>query len=244
MLMSSSPLYVQLKSYITKLIENEFEVNQQIPSEFELMEKYRVSRTTVRKAIDELVKEGVIVKKQGIGTFVVEKKIHQEISDFSSCSAQLKMMGYCPSYLVKKAKICLPKPSIASKLGLNNDEKIFDLERVTYVQDEPLCITESCIPYKYIQGIENNDFSNVSLYKVIKESYGISVLNSFRSIEIIMCDDNLGEELNILENTPILKFKGEVEGLLRDKSVAKIEYFKTYYRTDRIKFYISQKAHN
>lgn len=244
MLTSSSPLYVQLKSYITKLIENEFEVNQQIPSEIELMERYRVSRTTVRKAIDELVKEGVIVKKQGIGTFVVEKKIHQEISDFSSCSAQLKMMGYDPKYVVKQANIDVPKSSVLKQLNLGANEKVFDLERITFIQGEPLCITKSCMPYKYVEGIEVFDFSKISLYQAIKENFGIQIFNSFRSIEIIMCDDVLGEELNIPENTPILKFKGVVEGLLRDKSLAKIEYFKTYYRTDRIKFYIAQKGHS
>lgn len=242
MFTSSSPLYVQLKNYILQYIESELHYNDQIPSEFSLMEKYCVSRTTVRKAIDELVKEGKLYKKQGLGTYVAGKKIEQGLVDLSSCTYELKKLGFEPHYKLILETVEPANVSVASNLHLTISEDVFHLERISIVEGAPLNFTHSFIPYKYVPGIESHDFSKESLYAVLKEQYQISLTKSIRSVEAILCNEELAEKLEIEEGRALLKFNGQVTGRLNTGDEVMLEYFKTFYRTDKVKFYVAQTS--
>lgn len=240
MFTSSSPLYVQLKDYITQLIEDKLQYNDKIPSEFELMDMYCVSRTTVRKAIDELVQEGKLYKKQGLGTYVSGEKVEQGLSDLSSCTYGLKKLGFDPYYTLIDSQILSSSVSVASNLQIDIGEKVFHLERISNVEGEPLNVTYSYIPYNYVEGIEEYDFVQNSLYKVLNEEFGIELVKSIRSVEAVQCNEELSKYLDISEGTAILKFNGQVTGKTIFGKTILIEYFRTYYRTDRVKFHVAQ----
>ena len=91
------PLYAQVKRALQMEIENQMKPGDLIPSEPALEERFGVSRITVRRALDELVSEGIIVRQQGLGTFVREKPIAQELPRLLSWSAQMRQMGLRPS---------------------------------------------------------------------------------------------------------------------------------------------------
>lgn len=239
---SSSPLYVQLKMSILEFIENELQYNDKIPSESELMEKYCISRTTVRKAIDELVREGKLYKKQGVGTFVAGQTVEQGLLDFTSCTYGLKQLGISSQYTVLEAAILPARVRVASNLKINVSDEVFRLQRITHVEGVPLNVTKSYIPYQYVKNIEHHDFAVESLYSVLKESYHLDLVRSIRSVEAILCSEELSEKLGIPEGSAILKFAGQVTGRMPNGEEKVIEFFKTYYRTDKIKFYISQNA--
>ncbi|MGO3732244.1 MAG: GntR family transcriptional regulator [Vagococcus sp.] len=240
MFTSSSPLYVQLKDYITRYIENELQYNDRIPSEFELMDKYCVSRTTVRKAIDELVQEGKLYKKQGLGTYVSGEKVEQGLSDLSSCTYELKKLGFDPYYTLLDASVVPSNVVVASNLQIDIGENVFHLVRISNVEGEPLNVTYSYIPYTFVNGIEKYDFVKNSLYKVLKEEFQIELVKSIRSVEAILCNEKLSKDLKINEGTAILKFNGQVTGKMASGKIVMVEYFRTYYRTDRVKFHVAQ----
>lgn len=88
------PLYKQLKDLLLQEIkEGIYKANQKIPTELELSEKYQISRMTVRKALAELVEEGVLAKKQGKGTFVQEEKMTEDLSSPNSFTNLCKRNG-------------------------------------------------------------------------------------------------------------------------------------------------------
>jgi GntR family transcriptional regulator len=110
------------------------------------------------------------------------------------------------------------------------------------VENEPLNLTKSYIPYKYVEGIENHNFCTESLYKVLREEYQIELVKSIRTVEAILANEELAEDLEIPENAAILKFDGQVTAKLPSKEVVILEYFRTYYRTDKVKFYVAQTS--
>ena len=91
------PLYKQLKDLILKEIaEGQLKPNQKIPTELEMSEMYQISRMTVRKALAQLVDEGVLAKKQGKGTFVQEQKMEEDLSSPNSFTNLCKRNGKMP----------------------------------------------------------------------------------------------------------------------------------------------------
>ncbi|HFJ8521870.1 TPA: GntR family transcriptional regulator, partial [Enterococcus faecium] len=100
------PLYLQLKEILkNKINTGEYPENTKIPAESELIESYEVSRITVRKAVEELVEEGYLLKKQGKGTFVNRHKVFRKIEYVMGFSESCKSNGFTPTSIVLERKI-------------------------------------------------------------------------------------------------------------------------------------------
>lgn len=235
------PLYAQLKNTIIKQIENELKENDKINSENELMEMYNVSRTTVRRALKELVDEGILYSVQGVGTFVKSVKDTYEFGSYSGFSKRMRDLGFDVNYVLLEEKVIKVNKHIASKLEIAENDDAFYLERVGIRDQLPMNCTSSYIPYYLVKGIESNNFEYASLYGVLENKFGIQITRTVRYIEAIQTDYHLSETLKISEGRPILKFNGYVYGKINDEEML-VEYFVTYYRTDITKFYIEEKV--
>lgn len=235
------PLYYQLKQIIVEMIENEeIKPDAAIPSEPKLMSTYTLSRSTVRKAIDELVNEGYLYRIQGKGTFVKGRGFEQALIKLSGCSEDIKRLGLTPRPKVLTSDILVPSKRIASLLDLSENESVFYMERIIYGDNLPINRNKSYIPYKYVEGIENIDFTTASLYKVLEETYGIVIKKAVRSIEAILAKNEVADHLEVTEGSPVLLFKGQVIALDRHHNEFVIEHFEAIYRSDQFKFYIEQ----
>lgn len=234
------PMYYQLKNIIIDMIENE-EISEDecIPSEPKLMQTYNLSRTTVRKAIDELVNEGYLYKRQGKGTFVKGRGFEQGLIKLSGCSEDIRRYGLEPKPYVLKEYIEKPSKKVAKMLGISTKEDTFYMERVIYGDDIPINKNKSYIPYALVPGIEDVDFNKESLYKVIEKDYGIVIKRAIRTVEAILASEEVALQLKVKEGAPVMLFKGQVYGEYRGMEVI-VEYFEAIYRSDQFQFYIEQ----
>ncbi len=231
-------LYLMLKEKLVKIIEDEeVKADELIPSERELIERYKVSRTTVRKAIDVMVNEGYLYKIQGKGTYVKGKRFNQEISNYKSCTEIFKELNMEACTSVVCQKIVEPKKKILHQLKMNDNENAFYSERIHYVDDEAINYTFSYINYKFVNSIERFDFKNNSLYKTLTDVYKIRIIGATRTVEAVLPDEKIAKQLGISVKTPVLMFTGWVYGLVDGKKEM-IEYYKSYFRSDKSKFYI------
>jgi len=231
--------FVLKKQLIEKIDQEEFKVNEAIPSERELIDMYNVSRITVRKAIDELVSEGYLYKVQGKGTYVKTDKYSQDLISITSCTQDVINLGMTPSRKVISAEIIPVDKKRSHNLELTENDKVFRLKRTYYADTETINLTTTYLPYKLFPGIEKYDFSKESLYNILEEKYGVRITKAKRSVEAILAKDDTAKYLEVQDGIPILLFSCITYGIVNGKELP-IENFKCCYRSDKFKFYINQ----
>ena len=236
------PKYYRLKQDIIEKINNEeWKFDEKIPSERLFIESYSVSRITVRKAVDELCNEGYLYRIQGKGTYVKGGGVKQDLFSITSCTEDIRKQGMTPKRKVNAAEIRTPDVKRRNLLQLNDEDRLFLLDRVYYADDLPVNRTIAYLSAGLFADIETHDFSTQSLYEVLENKYGVTITKATRTIEAVNATGETAELLEVEEGKPIILFRAITYGLIdgSDQEIP-IETFKSFYRTDQFKFYINQ----
>ena len=125
------------------------------------------------------------------------------------------------------------------KLKLNENDDVFILERIYYADGEPLCLTKTVLPYKLFPKIECFDFINNSLYDILENFYNLKITRANQVLEASSSTSYLSNSLSIEDGHPLLLFRTTTYGKLDDVEIP-FEYFKSYYKTDKIKYSMDQ----
>ncbi len=208
----STPLYKQLEEMLREEINTGKQPQgSRFPTENELSETYQVSRVTVRKALDELSKQGYLTRKPGKGTFVTEKKIQRGLSGVLCYSDMCRVMGYEPG--AKTIKVALEEPSEeeSSLLGLGKDEPILVVERLRLADEKPVLLEINRFSEEFFFLFDKN-LNDTSLYKVIKEETGIVFSQSSKTVEIVFANYQQAKYLGVTKGYPLLSIKSIVQG--------------------------------
>ena len=224
---SSVPLHIQAEQMLRRLIESEeYKNGKMLPKEVELSERLHISRNTLRQAINQLVVEGLLVRKKGVGTKVVRKGINGGVKNWLSFSQEMRMLGievrnYELHLSHKKAN-----PEIAGFFGCTEDARCVVMERVRGNMSFPFVYFISYFnPALPVTGDENY---SIPLYEMLENNYGVVVKLSREEVSARLAGDSIAEKLEIAANDPILIRKRFVYD---DKGVP-VEYNIGYYRAD------------
>lgn len=226
------PIYIQIYNLIKQKIEDhEYLVGEAIPSERELSREYGVSRMTVKKSIDLLVEEGLVIRKQGSGTYVSEN-FNPAISlgnfdDNAGMSAQLKIRGLTPSSDILDSRVILATHHLSKKLEVEEGEPIFFMNRLRLGDEEPIAIEYTFIPQATFKDILDYDFSEVSLYSYMDVKGHVPV-NFDQNMSVVKVSRKDADYLNLDYDEFVFKF--EYYGY--DKEKNKVEYTSSYVRPD------------
>lgn len=159
-------LYYQLKEEVRrKILSKEWTPGSKIPAENEICQLFKVSRTTARKAIDELQAEGYLVKKQGRGTFVQSESIGHKLHKFYTFGEEIKSLGIKESAKVIAFERMRPDGTVCKKLQLELGEEVYWIKRIRYMDERPYTIEQSYIPVKYAPDLTGEMVQNNGLYK-------------------------------------------------------------------------------
>jgi len=200
------PLYHRIENDLKeKILRGEYEPGDMIPPERELIEMYKASRLTIREAVNRLTQQGLVEKVQGKGTFVTKPQINHMMGYLYNNSGEILKSSYDIKTQVLNLKIINPDADIVKKLKLvNSEQEVVFLERLRFANKTPAAILTSYIPYRFVPDIESMDFTNVSLYRTLREKYGIHLHDAQEVIEAVNADERKSELLNIKKNTPLL----------------------------------------
>ncbi|WP_051986261.1 GntR family transcriptional regulator [Clostridium amazonitimonense] len=161
----NSPLYIQIMEIIKeKILTGEYKIGDFIPTEIELEEEFKVSKITIRKAIELLETEGYVMKKSGRGTTVLSNSIFNKLSKAESFSSILKMEGYSLRKEIKEVTTVFNEED--SELYQYFGEKCYKIIRIYYLDDVPYIYFEHYIPYKFKLDKDTID-NDASLYMLL-----------------------------------------------------------------------------
>jgi len=231
---SSESLYKQLSKSLNNAIqEGLLKPGDALIPERDLALNLKMSRITVRKAIDQLVEIGLLIKRQGAGTVVTENVdlvVHKNLSSLNSFTADMKQRG-----LESFSRITLREEGKASAkealiLNLSEGDYAHRLNRVRYLVNEPLLYEIAVIPASIISitsAIDN------SLYELL-ESKQMNPVTAKQNIHAIVADDNLADKLEVAPGSAVLF----VERRGKDATGRVVEYTQSYYRGDRYDYVV------
>jgi GntR family transcriptional regulator len=234
------PIYHQLKTLIKEQIENEiWKQEEMIPSERELSEEFEISRMTVRHAINDLVSEGILYRKRGMGTYVSKPKINQGLSKLSNFTSDMEQKGLKPSAKIIYIKTVPATTKIAEKLRLNENDPVIELCRLRLANGEPMALELSYLPFHKAFQILEESLEGKSLYKTLEEKCNLKLVFANQSIEISYARNPEDAILLDIEvNSPVLF----IERLTFTEKNEPAEYVESLYRADRYKFSIEMKV--
>lgn len=172
---AETPLYMQLKEAIKAAIKDgTYPDNEKIPTEIELSEHYKVSRITVRRAVEELCQENYLVKRQGKGTFVKSRKIQRKMEHLLGFADACKANGCIPSRLVIKRSVTELSEEEAKTMNVPTGSKAVLIERVDLADGIPMIYESNLFPYPKYEFLLDESLDG-SLYQLLKDSYHIQV---------------------------------------------------------------------
>ncbi len=231
---SPIPLYYQLKGILRSSITvGKFDTTGLFPSERELIESYRVSRMTVRRALSELVNEGLLVREQGRGSFVVQHRVQEQLGHLLSFTEIVREQSSPLESRVLDFQV-VADSEVAKKMGIRVEEELVRLHRLRLIGDDPLVLQTTYVRHSLCPDIVQRGLRDDSLYKTLEDDYGLLLGEATGTVEAIPSNDHEASLLNITEGAPILFF--EQLTYLQDGSPA--EYSRSSYRGDRYRFTI------
>ncbi|MFD1362409.1 GntR family transcriptional regulator [Lentibacillus salinarum] len=228
---SSLPLHVQLKTIIEKQI-SQGELTGQIPSEREIMEHYHVSRSTVREAVNLLVREGILEKRHGSGTFVSLKPINQWLGNLTSTTEMIKQMGMKPGAKLINLYKLTPSANIREITGFN---EAFFIKRVRYADDVPIGVECHYYPVAIGEALSRYDLNDATLYEIEQNELGIWFAEARQTIGGGIISEEDAIHLNVPAQSHVLI----AERVIKDREGTTVEFEKAYYRSDMYNFQIN-----
>lgn len=179
-----TPLYVQLMEELETSIRNGvYKPGDKIMTEAEMAKEYGVSLITVRKAVGSLMEKGLVVRKQGKGTFVTKPKYSRNMKKLQSFTEMCEQMGVKPGAQVLENRLIMADKKVADWLGIEPGSNVVYISRLRLADGEPVQVEKSYFPLKYAFLLEE-DLNNGSMFECLKEKAGAKVASSEKMIEL------------------------------------------------------------
>lgn len=194
---------------------------------------FKISRTTVRQAISDLVQEGWLYRIKSKGTFVTRPKINQSfVQALGSFNDQITQVGRTPHTKLLQFEVIEADEVVAKHLNLSVGEKVIFIHRLRYADEEPIVIVKTYLPYNKCEFVLEHDLEKESLYPILSSNPDTELYQIRRFIEAFEATDYDMKHLNINEYKAIQQFIS-IGFNMYDVPV---EYSIARYRGDRNKF--------
>ncbi len=230
------PLHTQLYNIIKDMIERkELKEGTYLMPERELCKVQNISRMTANKAITNLVNEGLLDRKQGKGTFVAYKKQKHKFQSLKGFTEVMTDKGLKVKNKILSFELDTQNLDIREKLMIkDNSEKIFKIERLRIIEDEPFALETVYIPQRMCTDLNEESVEKNSLYKLFREKYNYKIKEAVQTIEPIMLSDR---DANLLEReSELLALK--FNRVVYTESDEVIEYTISIFTSDKHQYEI------
>ena len=202
---SPVPLYVRVRAALKEEIAR-LRPGEPVPTEQKLQEMFGVSRITVRRAVDDLVTEGLLERRQGVGTFVRAPKLTHQLGLITSWTETIRQEGHTPGTATRIVKRVEPPPGwVQEMLGTPDDEPVVMVYRVRTVNGEPFSLMYNYLRARLVPGLEEHLGRYESLYEVLEKVYYLRLGRAVDTVEARRSTPDEAAVLGIEPGSPAIQ---------------------------------------
>lgn len=228
------PLYIQItESFLSRIESGEWAPGWRLPAERELSESLGVNRMTLRQALQTLEQQGLLVRRQGDGTYVADsKKIERQAGKLAPFTSVMQRRGLKPGATVISFERGLADATVARELQLRLSDPVYLVHRLRLLNQEPVMLERFALSAARFPKLERFDFEKRSGYEIFETEYGIQISRARQSLEAVLASDYEAGLLKVANGAPLML---EVR-LAFSQDGQPVEYGRDFYRGDRFKF--------
>jgi GntR family transcriptional regulator len=226
-----SPLYRQIKDRLTRSLQGgEWQPGDAIPSEMDLAARYKVSQGTVRKAVDEMATENLLVRRQGKGTFVATHAEERTQYRFLRLTPDEGESGAMQRCLLDCRRLRAPA-DVARSLRLKSGDPVVLVRRLLLAGEQPVVLDDIFLPGALFKGLTAERMTGYKgpMYRLFEAEFGVRMIRAEEKIRALAADETQAGLLRVAPGAPLLS----VERLSLTYGDTPVELRRGLYRTDR-----------
>lgn len=222
------PIYRQIRDVLVNEITSLYKPGDCLPTENELAERFGVNRHTLRRAVDELVADGLVVRYHGKGVFILETTINYTVDSKTRFTETLKNLGHSTVSRVLRKQLVPARGGVAKSLQLQEGESVVFIETLREVDHKPFCIISHFLPALTCMAV-NENYNSGSLHDFLKKHCSIELKRCESLISAVLPEADDARLLNMPKHAPVLRVKSINLNITTNKPV---EYAVTRFRGD------------
>ncbi len=230
---SHVPLHAQVEQAVLKnMADGVLPAGARLPAEDRLIERFGVSRTTIRTAIQSLLVRGLVEIRRGKGTFVTQPTITQELTELTGFVEDKRAIGREPSALVLDRRVVAASETVARQLILQRGAAVARIQRVRLADGTPLSFDETYLPLELGEKIMAEDLENQPIFSLLEQKYATPLLEAEYRLAAVASHGTVARALGIDTGSPIFL----IERTTFSSNHRPVDYERLYYRGDHIRF--------
>ncbi len=228
-----APLYARVETALAaEIAAGSLPPGSQLPPEDRLVERFAVSRTTVRKAVEHLVARGLVEIRRGKGTFVTEPKLTQALTGLSGFVEDMVALGRHPTARLLDKRPVPAGETVARQLGVPQGTQVYRIERVRLADGVAMSFDETYLPLDIGEKVASNDLEAEPIFDLLELRYDLPLVEAQYQLEAVTADERVAGALGVEPGSPIFL----IERTSYTAGQRPVDYEKLYYRGDLIRF--------
>lgn len=231
--MDRMPLYAQVEASLeAKVAKGDLQPGDQLPSEDELVRDFSVSRTTVRSAIQSLVRRGIVEIRRGIGTYIAHPRIVQELTSLTGFVEDMEALGRTSSARLLDWQEVQADATVARHLDLPLGALVVRIRRVRLSENRPVSYDDTYLPPDLGARVVTDDLEVMPIFTLLEEKYDTPLLEARYELEATVADHDSARALAIAVGRPIFL----IERTSYATGGRPVDYERLHYRGDQVRF--------
>jgi GntR family transcriptional regulator len=229
----AAPLYAVLEAQISAGIAGgEFPIGSQLPTEEQLIQRFAVSRTTVRKAIQNLSDRGLIEIRRGTGTFVTPPRITQDLTELTGFVEDMDALGHAATARLIDRTVVAANADVAQHLALAMGSRVMRIRRVRLANGVGMSLDETYLPLEIGEKIVTHDLEAEPIFALLEQRYNIPLVEAEYELEAVSAGADVAAALGVDTGSAIFL----IERTSYSVGDRPVDYEKLHYRGDLIRF--------
>jgi GntR family transcriptional regulator len=229
------PLYEQIKQRLRgEIARGTYQPGDKLPSEQELLQRFGVSRITVRQAISDLERDGLVTRRHGKGTFVTATRITQDLVRLTDFVEDMEQAGLTPSSRVLAHATAPAEPSVRAALHLAEGALAYRIERLRLAEDQPIALDITWLPDHYGRLLDQADLAHETIFRFLETRHHLSIDQGIFTFSATNATPEQAQHLGLAPGTAL--FCIERLALVAGGEPLYLQY--RWYRPDRVRYQI------